>query len=73
MPPQETAVNAAASHASVINPILIKIAPGIYFEQVTLKDYVDIEGSGPNVTQIFYGGTGGTVVTGARPAPNNTC
>jgi hypothetical protein len=66
----QSAINAAAPHASAINPILIKIAPGLYQEQVTLKDYVDIEGSGLR-TAILYTGAGGTVITGAQSEMRN--
>jgi Domain of unknown function DUF11/Fibronectin type III domain len=67
----QAAINAASATASPINPILIRIAPGVYFGQITLKDYVDVEGSGPNVTQIAYGGVGGTVITGAQSEMRN--
>ena len=67
----QSAINATAAVASPINPVLIRIAPGTYQEQVTLKDYVDIEGSGPNVTHILYGGAGGTVITGAQSEMRN--
>ena len=67
----QSAINSAAATASPVNPILVRIAPGIYTERITLKDYVDIEGSGPNVTQIVYAGAGGTVVTGAQSEMRN--
>ncbi|MEM7114988.1 MAG: pectinesterase family protein [Chloroflexota bacterium] len=41
---------ASITTASASNPYLIKIAPGVYQEQVDLKDYVDIEGSGEGAT-----------------------
>ncbi|MEM7114989.1 MAG: pectinesterase family protein [Chloroflexota bacterium] len=41
---------ASITTASATNPYLIKIGPGVYQEQVDLKDYVHIEGSGEGVT-----------------------
>jgi hypothetical protein len=38
------------------NRFLIKVAPGTYTEQVTMKPYVDIEGSGKMNTKIMYEG-----------------
>ena len=67
----QAGVNAASAFASAGNPVLVKVAPGIYFEQVVLKDYVDIEGSGPNVTRIVYAGAGGTLVSGAQSEVRN--
>ena len=45
---------AAITDATSSNPYVIKIAPGIYTEttSVMLKDYVDVEGSGQNITTI---------------------
>jgi len=37
---------------SVQNRYLIKVAPGIYNEQITLKDYVDVVGDGANLATI---------------------
>jgi hypothetical protein len=48
------AMNAIAD-ASVANPYLVKIMPGVYSigaGSVQMKEYVDIEGSGENVTKI---------------------
>jgi hypothetical protein len=41
------------------NRYLVKVGPGVYFEQVTMKPYVDIEGSGQDVTTVRWG-AGGT-------------
>jgi hypothetical protein len=38
------------------NPYLIWVAPGVYTEKVTMKPYVDIEGSGELATKITYTG-----------------
>jgi hypothetical protein len=51
---------------SVDNRYLIYVAPGVYMEQVTMKQYVDIEGAGEQATKITYTGSfyadSGTVV-----------
>ncbi len=44
--------------ASATNQYVIKVAPGTYNEQVTMVEYVDIEGSGEGVTTIKYTGSG---------------
>ena len=46
----------SVSGASPSNAWLIKLEPGVYSEQVTLKPYVDLEGSGQAVTVISRGG-----------------
>jgi hypothetical protein len=43
--------------ASNSNHFLIYIAPGVYREQVTMKDYVDIEGAGELTTRITFTGS----------------
>ncbi len=42
------------SDNAAANPYVIKIAPGVYTESsaVALKDFVDVEGSGADVTTI---------------------
>lgn len=48
--------------ASESNPYLVWVAPGVYTELVTMKAYVDIEGSGELTTKItFVGWTTATV------------
>jgi hypothetical protein len=49
-----TAALAMITDNSVTRPYLVKIAPGTYIEPgaITLKNYVDIEGSGVGVTTI---------------------
>jgi len=66
-----TAALASITDASASNPYLIYVAPGVYTEQVTMKQYVDIEGAGELTTKITYTGNvllyTGTVV-GANDA-----
>ncbi len=55
-----TSVQAALdsiTDAGPTNRYLVKVAPGDYAERVTLKNYVDIEGSGPNLTTISATGS----------------
>lgn len=49
--------------ASETNRYLVWVAPGIYEEQVTMKEYVDIQGAGEDVTTIRW--------TGSSEHPNN--
>ena len=45
-----------AVNATKESPCLIKVGPGVYKEQIWMKPYVDIEGSGENVTIVWYDG-----------------
>jgi hypothetical protein len=67
----QAAINRAATVASATNPMLVRVAPGVYLEQVTLADYVDVEGAGPEATQIVSSAAGGTVITGAKAELRN--
>ena len=62
----QAAVDAAAALATANQPYLVRVAPGIYNEQVTLKDFVDVEGSGMATTAIVYAAGRPTVTTGAQ-------
>jgi hypothetical protein len=61
----QAALNSITNNSSR-NPYLIWVGPGKYFEQVTMKPWVDIEGAGEDVTRIYFGGSSsaqrGTVV-----------
>jgi hypothetical protein len=61
-----TAALNSITDASTTNRYLIWVAPGTYNETVTMKQYVDIEGSGELTTKITYTGnanaTTGTVI-----------
>jgi hypothetical protein len=49
-----TAALASITDATDTKRYLIKVAPGEYIERVTMKQFVDIEGSGEQVTKIRY-------------------
>ncbi len=51
-----SAALAAITDAGDTNRYLVKVMPGIYSEQVTMKPYVDIEGAGELTTKITYTG-----------------
>jgi len=52
-----TAALNSIADASATNPYLIRVAPGVYEEQVTMKPYVSIEGAGEGITTIKYTGS----------------
>jgi hypothetical protein len=62
----QSAIDYAAARAGPATPYLVRIAPGAYTGQVTLKDYVDVEGSGEGVTVLRADTPGGTIVAGAN-------
>jgi hypothetical protein len=47
----QAAIN-SISDAAADNPYLVWVAPGVYEEQVTLKEFVHLQGAGPRVTVI---------------------
>lgn len=49
--------------ATATNRYLVLVGPGVYTEQVTLEPFVDVQGSGQDVTTIRW--TGDVTVTGA--------
>ncbi|MBF0449997.1 MAG: 6-bladed beta-propeller [Candidatus Magnetomorum sp.] len=51
-----TAALSAITDNSDLKRYLIKVGPGLFMEQITLKAFVDIEGSGENVTIILFSG-----------------
>ena len=61
----QSALNSITDN-STTNRYLVKVAPGIYTGTVTMKPFVDIEGSGETVTKITFTGSAslnnGTVV-----------
>jgi len=61
----QAAINAAAGQATANNRWLVRIAPGLYTERVTLKDFVDVEGSGWLTTLIAFTASGATLTAGA--------
>ena len=64
-----TAALNSISAASDINRYLVKVMPGVYTETVTMKQYVDIEGSGELATKITYTGNAG--IYGTLRGANN--
>jgi pectin methylesterase-like acyl-CoA thioesterase len=52
-----SAALAAITNNSTTNRYLIRVAPGTYSEQVTMKQWVDIEGSGEKNTKITFTGS----------------
>jgi len=63
----QAAIDAAiAMGAADGNSFIVKVAPGIYNEQVTLKDWVDVHGAGSTATGIVFTGTGPAVFAGAQ-------
>ena len=61
----QAAIDAAAAVATQAQPYLVKVAPGTYNEQVTLKDWVDVEGAGINMTWISWNAGWPTLTAGA--------
>lgn len=56
---QFTSVQAALdsiTDASAFKPYVVRVGPGLYVEQVTMKPYVDIEGAGVGMTVIRWFG-----------------
>jgi len=53
------ALNSIGTSATAANPYLIRVAPGVYTEQVTMKEFVSIEGAGEGVTIIKWTGSSG--------------
>jgi len=56
--------------ASATKRYLVWVAPGVYTERVTMKTYVDIEGSNTSLTRISYGASA-TLNTGTVVAASN--
>ena len=66
-----TAALDSITDASDTNRYLVKVMPGVYSEQVTMKPYVDIEGAGELATKLTYIGSassGSGTVAGANNA-----
>jgi hypothetical protein len=63
---------AGITDASVDNPYLLKIEPGVYdlgsrqFDRIDMQSFVDVEGSGEGVTTITSSNSSGTVIGAAN-------
>lgn len=66
-----TAALNSITDASSAYRYLIRIAPGVYTEQVTMKQWVDIEGSGEGTTTITFTGSGGEGIGTVAGASNS--
>ena len=66
-----TAALNSITTASDTNRYLIKVAPGVYTEQVTMKEFVDIEGAGELTTKITFTGSAG-IDAGTLVGADNT-
>jgi hypothetical protein len=66
----QSALN-SITDASATKRYLVWVAPGIYNERVTMKQYVDIEGANTTLTTITYGGSA-TLNTGTVIAASNS-
>lgn len=66
----QTAIN-SISDASASNHYVVKVMPGIYTENVAMKPYVDIEGSGEMATVIQFTGRESST-SGVLVGANNT-
>jgi len=61
----QAAIN-SITNASATNPCLVRVMPGVYTENVTMKPFVSLVGSGQDATKISA--AAGNVVTGASNA-----
>lgn len=52
----DSAINPTAD-----NPYLIVVAPGVYTESIVMKPYIDVQGSGANLTTITHDGSAPTI------------
>ncbi len=59
------------TNAADSNPYLVWVAPGRYYERVTMKPYVDIEGAGEWSTIITYSGSTSIELAGTVIGANN--
>ena len=67
----QEALNAAAAFASASRCWSVRVAPGTYSEQITLKDYVDLLGLGPGRAVRFKRSSGALIAAPATCTVSN--
>ena len=67
----QEALNAAAAFASASRRWSVRVAPGTYNEQITLKDYVDLLGLGPRRAVRFKRSSGALIAAPATCTVSN--
>ena len=51
------AIGTTLPAAGAATPYLVRVAPGVYGEQVTMKEWVDLEGAGEGATTVTWIGS----------------
>ncbi len=67
----QEALNAAAVYATYNSRWSVRVAPGLYTEQLTLKDYVDLSGLAPGRATRLYRSSGALIAAPASCVVSN--